>query len=83
MIQHHLFLGSLHNILLHTVFSDEPIDRHLLLLPDPVSTSLSLQVVLGIPVTIKYNDCVSSGEVDAKTTSACGEQKTEVLKRRC
>ena len=42
-------------------------------------TSLSLQVILGIPVWVKNDDCVSSGKINAQATSTSGQQETEIL----
>ena len=51
---------------------------YLIFLPYSVSSSLSLQVILRIPVTVKNDDCVSSGQVYAETSRPSGKEETEV-----
>jgi hypothetical protein len=52
---------------------------YLFLLSNPVSSGLSLKIVLRIPVTVKDDDCVCGGQVDAQTSSSGGQQEAEVL----
>lgn len=96
MVQNHLLLCSLDDILLHRSLGDQPINIHLrpeiyvrlrcgeipqpdpggwggellpladlLLLANPVSPGLSLQVVLRVPVRVKDDHGVCRGQVDA------------------
>ena len=44
-----------------------------------MSSGLSLQVILWVPVTVKYDNRVCSGEVYTKTSSTCRQQETEIL----
>lgn len=55
--------------------------RYLSLLPYPVSSCLSLQVILGVPVWVKYDHGISRSQVNAQATCSCGQQETEVLQR--
>lgn len=41
-----------------------------------------LNVIVGIPVRVKDDDCVRSGQVDAQTTRTCREKKTELTRSR-
>jgi hypothetical protein len=42
MVEHHLLLGPLDDLLLDAGLGDEAVHVHLLLLPDPVGAGLSL-----------------------------------------
>lgn len=41
---------------------------YLSFLSDPVSSGLSLQIILGVPVRVKDDYCVSGCQVDTETT---------------
>ena len=45
-----------------------------------VSTRLSLQVILGIPVRVKNDHSISCSKIDTQATSTSRQQETEVLK---
>lgn len=53
---------------------------YLVLLSDPVSASLRLQVVLWVPVAVKDDDGVGRRKIDAETAGTCRQQETEILK---
>jgi len=38
-----------------------------------------LKIVLGIPVGIEDDDCVSGGQIDTETAGSCGKEKAEIL----
>lgn len=52
---------------------------HLLLLSNPVSPGLSLQVVLRVPVRVEDDHGVSRGQVNAQASGPRGQQEAEVL----
>ena len=56
-------------------------DKDLVLLSNAVSASLSLKVVLWVPVAVKDDDGVSGGKVHTETSSTCRQQETEILRR--
>lgn len=43
----------------------------LLLLSDAVSPSLSLKIILGVPVRIKDNNSISRGQINSQPSSSC------------
>ena len=50
---------------------DQPkIQGYLIFLSNPVGPSLGLQVILGVPVTVEYDDGVGSCQIHAKTSSS-------------
>lgn len=55
---------------------------NLLLLSNTVSPSLSLKIILGVPVRVKDNNSISRGQIDSQPTSSCWQQETEVLRKR-
>lgn len=59
---------------------DEAIDLHSLALPDPVAASLSLQVILGVPVGIEDDAGVSSSQVDAQPACPCAQEKDKAIR---
>lgn len=59
--------------------TQEPISTDLLLLTDSMCSGLCLQVVLGVPVRVKDDNCVRWSQVDSQAASPCGEQEAEVL----
>ena len=65
-VKHFSFIGITRN---------EPINLDGLILTNPVAASLSLEVILGIPVGVINDDGVCRSEVDAKTTSSRAQQK--------
>jgi len=52
---------------------------HLVLLSNAMSTGLSLDVVLWVPVAVKDDDRVSRREVDTQTSGTSWQQETEIL----
>jgi len=52
VFQHHLFLRTLKNILLHRVFRNEPINADMRLLTNAMSACHSLQVILWVPIAL-------------------------------
>ena len=52
---------------------------HLVLLSNPVSSCLSLKVVLRIPVAVKNDDGVGRRKVHSKTSGTSWQQETEIL----
>ena len=83
MIQNHLLLGPLHNVLLHTVARHQPVDVDLSLLADAVSSGLCLQVVLWVPVRVEYHDRVCRGQIDPQPPSTGGQKEAEILRAFC
>merc|ERR1719282_1506472 len=75
MIQNHLLLCSLNNILLNTALGDKSVDIDLLLLTDSVSSGHGLKIILRIPVAVKDDDGVGCGQVDTETPGSGGKQK--------
>ena len=59
--------------------SDERL-AYLVLLPNPVSSCLCLQVILGVPITVEYDDSVSCGQVQTEPSRSRRQQETEVLR---
>lgn len=53
ILQDHLFLRSLQNILFHRVLTHKAVDTDVRLLPYPVGTCHGLQVVLWVPITLQ------------------------------
>lgn len=51
----------------------------LLLLPNPMSSGLSLKIILGVPVRVKDNNSISRGQINPQPSSSCWQQETEVL----
>lgn len=45
-----------------------PINVDLVLLTNPMSPGLCLEVILGVPVRIEYDDSVGGGQIDAQTS---------------
>ena len=78
MVQNELPFGPLHNFLFDGSLGDETVDTNSLGLSDSMSTTHSLQIVLGIPVRVEDDDCVSRGQIDSKSAGSCGEKETEV-----
>mmetsp|Transcript_32611 Transcript_32611/g.92452 ORF Transcript_32611/g.92452 Transcript_32611/m.92452 type:complete len:380 (-) Transcript_32611:1553-2692(-) len=78
MLQHELLLALLHHPLLNGCACHKPVDHHRLLLPQPMGPRLGLQIVVGVPVGVKDNDGVCSGEVDAQAAGPGGEKEAEV-----
>jgi len=52
---------------------------YLILLTDPVSSRLSLEVVLWVPVTVEDDDGVRGRKIDAQTSGTSRQQETEIL----
>lgn len=78
MVQHHLSLGPLQDVLLHTIAGDEPIDVDGLLLSNPVRAAHSLQIVLRVPVGIEYDHGICRGKIYSQTTCTRRQQESEV-----
>ena len=57
-----------------------PVDVDGVLLAYPVRSGHGLQVVLGVPVAVKDDHCVSSGQVDAQPTCSGGQQEGEITR---
>lgn len=55
-----------------------PVNIHHLCLADAVGSRHGLQVILGVPVTVKDDDCVSGGEVDAQPACPGTQQESKV-----
>ena len=47
------------------------------------SRRVYLNIIVWVPVRVVYNNRVSSSQVDAKTTSPCGEEKDKVRRVGC
>lgn len=60
---------------MHTTEATEKMTRgnssDLLLLPNAVSPSLSLKIILGVPVRIKDNNSISRGQINSQPSSSC------------
>ena len=54
-------------------------DTDLFLLANPVSSCLSLQIVLRVPVTVKDDHSVCCSQVDAQTSSTSRKQEAKIL----
>ena len=55
-----------------------PVDVDSVLLAYPVRSGHGLQVVLGVPVAVKDDHGVSSGQVDAQPTCSGGQQEGKI-----
>ena len=62
--------GPLHNLLVDGVGCDQSVDHYWLGLPDSVTSVLSLEILLGIPVTVVNDTSVGRRQVDAETSSS-------------
>ena len=62
------------------VSGDESIHFDCLVLSNPVAASLSLDVVLGIPVRVVDDDSVCSGEVDPQSPSTSAQQEDKPIR---
>ena len=79
LVEPQLLRCSLQHALLDTTFRDEAEDVDLLGLADTMSTVHGLQIRLRVPITVVQDDDVGSGQVDAETTGARGEQEDELV----
>ena len=79
VVEDHLVLCALEDVLLDGVLRDEAVDVDELLLPDAVAARLRLQVVLRVPVRVEDDHRVRRREVDAEPARAGGEEEDEVL----
>lgn len=52
---------------------------HLILLSDTMSTILSLEILMGVPIRVKDDYGIGRLQVKAEATSTCGQQEEEVL----
>ena len=68
----------LDNLLLNTVFGDESVYIHILLLTNPMSSVHGLQIDLWIPIRVIENDVVGRHQVDTETTRS-GRNKEDLL----
>lgn len=50
------------------------------LLTNTMATSLGLEIVLGIPVTVINDDSISSRQIDTQTTSFSAKQENETIR---
>lgn len=82
LVQSQLHFCSLYNPLFHCVLCDQTKHLHLFGLPDAVSSILSLQVHLGVPVGVIEDDNVSGGKVNAQSSSPCGQHEDEFVTAR-
>lgn len=67
--------SNLQHPLLNCAACDQPEHHHTALLTHAVCTCQSLQVIVRVPVAVKDNDCVSSGQVDAQTSGSSAQQE--------
>lgn len=51
---------------------------YLIFLTYPVSSCLSLEIILRIPIWIKNDNSICSGKVYSKSSSSCGQQEAEI-----
>ena len=79
MISYYIYVPVEHFSLVG-VSCDESVDLDGLVLTNPVAASLSLEVILWIPVRVVDNDSISSCEVDAKTTGPRAEEKDKPIR---
>lgn len=52
---------------------------YLSFLSDPVGSGLGLEIILGVPVRVKDNYCVSWRQIDTQTTSTRRQQEAKIL----
>ena len=62
-------------------YTSVPVNHDRLLLAQPVSPSLGLQVIVGVPVAVIDDDSVSCGQVDAQASCFGGQQEDKVVLR--
>ena len=74
-----LFGGPIDNALLDGIFRHETEDLDGLFLTDTVSTVLSLEIHLRIPITVVENDNIGGGKVDTETTSSGRKHEDELI----
>ena len=55
-------------------------NEHLLLLSNAVSSGLSLEVVLRVPVRVEDDNCVRCGQVHSQSPRSRREEKAKVLR---
>ena len=70
------------NFFFNRVFSDEPINNHISLLTNSMSSSDSLKINLRVPIRVKDNYDVGLMEVDTDSTSSGRENKDLLLRVR-
>ena len=80
VVQNHFPFCPFHYLLLHTALGHEAVHWHLFLLPYPVGSGLGLEIILRVPVGIKYYHSICGGQVHTQTTSSRREQETKILK---
>jgi hypothetical protein len=78
VVQHHLALGPLQNVLLHAAARHKAVDVDQRLLADAVGARHRLQVVLRVPVRVEDDDGVGCGQVDAQPARPRGQQEGKV-----
>src|SRR5580704_9275211 len=83
VIESHLFLSDLHDLLFHATSCHYLEDQHLVFLPNAMSTGERLNVLMRIEVRIHDNDRVGGGKVDTNASSSCREQEGKVRRVWC
>ena len=83
VIESHLFLSNLHDLLFHATSCHYLEDQHLVLLPNAVSTGERLDVLMRVEVGIHDNDRVGGCKIDANASSSCRQQEGEVRRVWC
>lgn len=64
-----------HPIILKINLSDEAVDEYRFLLAKPIDAKYWLNVMRGIPRSIKDNNTIGNVQIDAKATGFCWYQK--------
>lgn len=72
--------GSGQYFLLDRIDSHETQHTHLVLLTNTMSTILSLQVLMRIPIRVEDNDRVGFLQVETETTSTRGQQENKIVR---
>lgn len=75
-----LAIGFFEKGLLHRPFCRKAVDDNGTGLADAVGAILGLQVLLGVPVAVKQDDGVGSGEVDTKAAGAGAEEEEAMVR---
>ena len=79
LVQPKLERSFVEHVLFIRLPCDEAVHLDLIGLADTVCASLSLQVILRVPITVKDDYGISRGQVDAQSTSSSGKQHDETV----
>mmetsp|Transcript_1799 Transcript_1799/g.3413 ORF Transcript_1799/g.3413 Transcript_1799/m.3413 type:complete len:275 (-) Transcript_1799:852-1676(-) len=79
LVEAHLHTGHVKHLHLICFACEETVNLHILCLTNSMASCLRLEIILRIPIRVKYDTSVSSGKVNTHTARTRGQQHDERL----